>query len=141
MTLEKLLLLPVVLHFFMTVALGVVMGRARFAAVAGGRAKLSEVVLNSRAWPSDVLKISNNFDNQFQIPMLWYALVAFSLLTGTVDSVLVVLSWVFAASRLVHTIIHTGGNKLPQRFYAYLVGITVLTLMWAWFSARYFVIG
>lgn len=141
MTAEKLLLLPVIIHFFMTFAIAGMMGRARFTAVRSGRVKRSDIVNNSKAWPEDVLKIGNNFDNQFQLPMLWYACIGFALITGMVDTLLVVLAWVFLASRMAHSFVHVGGNTLPLRFYVYLAGFAVLMLMWLWFSLKYFVIG
>ncbi len=141
MNLEKWFLLPVFLHFVMVFVIAVMMGRARFEGVSSGRVKRADIVTNSNNWPDDILKISNNFNNQFQAPMLWYALTAFSLITKTVDPVLVGLSWIFLASRFAHSFIHLTSNKLPDRFYAYLVGVTVLGVAWLWFAYRYFVAG
>jgi hypothetical protein len=138
---EKWLLLPVFLHFFMLVVVGVVMGRARFAGVADGRVKRDAIYNNSKAWPDDILKIGNNFDNQFQLPPYWYFCVVLVLLTGMVDKVLIALSWVFLMARLLHTIEHTGSNSLRRRFYFYLIGFVALTVMWLWFAVRFFVAG
>ncbi len=141
MSFEKWLLLPVVLHVLMTFCIGGLMGRARFQGVRSGQVKRVDIVNNSKAWPDYILKIGNNFDNQFQLPMMWYACVAFVLVTGSVDRALVLLSWVFFGARAAHAIEHIGQNALPRRFYFYLVGFLVLILMWLWFAARYFVIG
>lgn len=141
MTSMQWLLLPVFLHFALTVWVGVNMGGARRKAVYGGRVKRSDIIYNNRAWPDDILKWGSNFENQFQIPMLWYACIAFLLLTGLADVVSIVLAWLFLAARVVHTVIHTGGNKLPDRFYAFLAGFAVLIAMWAWFALRLYVLG
>jgi hypothetical protein len=141
MTLEKWLLLPVFLHFVMVFVIAVMMGRARFKAVSSGRVKRSDILVNSNNWPDDILQISNNFNNQFQAPMLWYALTAFALITKVVDPVLIALSWIFLLSRVAHSAIHLTSNKLPDRFYAYLLGVTVLGIAWLWFAYRFFVAG
>ncbi len=141
MTLEKWLLLPVVLHSVMVLVIGGMMGRARFRGGAEGKFKRSEIINNSNGYPPDIKKIGDNFNNQFQLPMLWYACVAFTMITGTVDRLLVALSWTFLVSRMLHTFNHVGANTLPARFYFYLVGFIALTVMWLWFTLRYFVIG
>ncbi len=141
MTHEKWLLLPVFLHFFMLVAIGGFTGRARFRGVSSGRVKRADIRNNSKGWPDDILKFGNNFDNQFQLPPYWYMCVTLILLTGMTDKVLIILSWVFLAGRMVHSVEHLGANKLPRRFYFYLVGFAALTLMWLWFGIRFFVTG
>jgi hypothetical protein len=137
-TAEKWFLLPIFLHFFMVFAVGVAMGRARFMAVRGGRVKRSDIISNNNNWPDDVRKFSSNFSNQFEVPIFWYALTAFALITKLVDPVLIALSWVFLFSRVAHTLIHITSNKLPDRFYAFVAGFVILAIAWLWFALRYF---
>ncbi len=141
MSTDKWLLMPVVLHFFLVVAIGGFMGNARFRSGAEGRFKRSDIINNSHGYPPDVKKIGDNFNNQFQLPVCWYACVAFVMITGVADVVLIALSWVFLGSRILHTINHTGVNTLPNRFYFYFVGFVALAIMWAWFAIRYFLSG
>lgn len=138
MTSEKWFVLPLLLHFMQVFVIGVMMGRARFKAVATGRAKRDEIEINDMAWPRDVLQISKNFNNQFQVPSIWYALSILVVVLKLVDPILIVLSWMFLASRLVHSAIHLTTNKLPDRFYAYLLGFFILAFMWLWFALKYF---
>jgi hypothetical protein len=141
MTADKWLLLPVVLHFFMVFAIGILMGRARIRGARLGQFKRADIINNSKGYPPGILKIGNNFDNQFQLPVSWYACVAFVLITAMTDAVLVGLSWLFLASRLTHAINQTGANTLPNRFYFYLVGYAALAAMWSWFALKYFVLA
>lgn len=110
-------------------------GRVRFAAIKAGRVGKA-AALDPRAWPDDVLKHGNNMNNQFETPTLFYALVLLALVLGFADGVLAVLAWVFVASRVVHTIIHTGSNVVSRRFRAFLVGTGALMLMTAWIAVR-----
>jgi hypothetical protein len=141
MTLDKWLLLPVFLHFLMVFFIGALMGRARFRGGAEGRFKRSDIINNSNGYPADIKKIGDSFNNQFQLPVSWYSCVAFVMITGTADRFLVLLSWVFLVSRVMHAANHIGANTLPQRFYFYLTGFIALAAMWIWFSIRYFVIA
>ena len=54
----------------------------------------------------------------FQLPVLFYVLTAFAMLTRKADLLFVVLAWVFVVTRLVHAAVHTGPNDLRQRFAA-----------------------
>lgn len=138
MNAQQALLLPVFLHMLMTVGLGVASGLARRKALLAGRARTREVVIDSRAWPEDVRKLGNNFDNQFQLPMLWYAGVAFTLILGLGDGVAVVLSWAFLVLRIGHSFVHVGRNVLVRRFYVFIAGAFVLTLYWLWLAYKVF---
>ena len=141
MTTEQLLLLPLFLHVVLITWVGVRSIRARVVSVMAGETKLKNIALNSGAWPDKVRKLGNNFDNQFDVPWLWYAVCAFLLITSKADFVSVVLSWGFFVSRVVHTYVHTGSNTVLHRMYAFLVGFALVFVMWAWFGIRFYVIG
>lgn len=138
MSLQQALLLPVFLHVLMTMGLGMATAFARRKAAYQGRVRLKDVALDSRAWPDDVRKLGNNFDNQFQMPMLWYAGVAFTLILGLADGVLVALSWAFLLLRLGHSFIHVGRNILIRRFFIFFAAATVLVLYWLWLAFKVF---
>lgn len=139
MNLQQALLLPVFLHVLMTMGLGVASARARREALLAGRARMKEVVIDSRAFPNDVRKLGNNYDNQFQLPLLWYAGIAFTLILGVVDNVLVALAWAFLALRVGHSFVHVGRNQLIRRFYVFTAGAVVLTAYWLWLAYKVFV--
>jgi hypothetical protein len=45
------------------------------------------------------------------------------------------------ASRILHSILHTGSNIVMQRGGAFLIGFVAVALMWLWFGLRLYVIG
>jgi hypothetical protein len=138
MTARQELLLPVFLHVLLTLALGVILCLARRNALKDGKARVREVVLDTRQWPDHVRKLANNFDNQFQLPMLWYAGVAFTLILGLADIVAVALSWAFLAARIAHSYVHIGRNILVRRFFVFVVGAMILSLYWLWLALQVF---
>ena len=141
MTLTQALVLPAFVHVALVAAVGLRMGQARVRAAQSGQVRMRDVALDGSKWPDGVRKFANNYQNQFEVPVLYYALLGLLLATGLGDGVAVALSWGFAASRIVHSVIHTGTNVVLWRFRAFLAGFVFLMLMWAWFGLRLFVIG
>jgi hypothetical protein len=141
MTVTQLLLLPVFLHVMLTAWVGIRTVLARIASVKGGKTRIKDIALNNKAWPADIVKLGNNFDNQFDVPMMWYGCCALLLATGLADIAAVVLSWTFIGFRIAHSLVHTGSNNVPLRMRLFLASFAALALMWAWFGLRLFVIG
>lgn len=141
MTPLKLLLLPLFLHVLLVLWIGLRTVRARIASVKSGKVKLGEIATDNSAWPTEARKLSNNFDNQFDVPMLWYAACALIAATGLADAVGVFLSWLFLLLRVAHSVIHTGKNNVPRRMRVFLAGFAAVFMLWLWFGLRLFVIG
>ena len=128
-------LLAVFVQVTLTFVLLFWMGRARIASVRRGETRIGDIALEPN-WPPRVQQISNCYHNQFQLPVLFYALTALALILRKADLLFVVMAWLFVASRLVHAAIHTTSNKVSRRFTSFLVGAAVLLLMWVIFAAR-----
>jgi hypothetical protein len=129
-------LLPVFVQIGLTFFLMFWMGRVRLAAIRSGEVKIEAVALRQPAWPERATQVANTFHNQFELPILFYVLVALALLTRQADLLLVVLSWIFIAARLVHAYIYTTSNDIRHRFAIFLVGALVLVLMWTLFAVE-----
>lgn len=71
-----------------------------------------------------------NFDNQFQLPMLFLALVLFILQFGLVDDFFVVSCWSFVTLRYIHSFIHLTSNNVIHRLTAFALGAIVLFVCW-----------
>ena len=141
MTVAQLLLLPAFGHVALVMVTAARMGRGRVHAVRSGQVKLPDVELDPSKWPMGLRTLSNHYRNQFELPVLYYAVLALLLATNLADGVAIVLSWAFVGTRIVHSLIHTGGNVVIHRFYAFLAGFACLALLWAWFGIRLFLIG
>jgi hypothetical protein len=128
------ILLPVFVLVGLTFFLLFWTGRARFGAVRNGQTRVDQIALNEPAWPGPVQQVSNAFNNQFQLPLLYYILTAFAMMTRKADLLFVVMAWIFVASRYLHAFIHITTNYVRHRFTAYLVGMIVLMLMWIIFA-------
>lgn len=130
------LLYPVFVQIALTFVLLVAMGRARARSARRGEVKIKDIALGQRAWPDRVTQISNAFHNQLELPVLFYVLVAFVIITRTADTVLLLMAWAFVALRLLHAWIHVTHNNVIRRFYVYIAGGVVLIAMWVVFAVR-----
>ncbi len=131
-------LLPVFVLIGLTFLLLLWMGTSRLSSLRSGEVKVGDIALGERNWPKRVLQVQNSFHNQFELPVLFYVLVAFALITRKADMLFVVMSWMFVTSRLVHAAIHVTSNKVIWRFQAFAVGVLILSLMWIIFGIRVF---
>jgi hypothetical protein len=141
MAVTQWLLAPVFIHVALTTWIGRQTVISRIASVRAGETRIRDIAVDSTAWPDKVRARGNNFDSQFDLPMMWYASVAMMLATGLADWVAVVLSWAFAGLRIGHSYIHTGSNHVPTRMRVYVAGFGCVAAMWAWFGLRLYVIG
>lgn len=128
------ILAPVFVQVTLTFLLLFYMGRARYGAINRKEVLFDDAALGQTRWPPKAQQISNAFHNQLEIPVLFYVLVAFALITGLTGTVFVVLSWLFVLSRLAHAFIHVTSNNVRYRGPAYLVGVVALMAMWISFA-------
>jgi hypothetical protein len=112
------------------------MARTRINAFKAGQVKVADVALGQANWPPKAQQVSNNYNSQFQIPVLFYGLVVLAIITKHADFLFVVMSWLFVVSRLVHSYIHVTSNYVRYRFNAFAVGVLILLIMWILFAVR-----
>jgi hypothetical protein len=130
------ILLPVFVQVALTFILLMRLGSGRLRTLSAGKTKVRDIALGESNWPADVTQVGNCFNNQFQLPMLFYVLVVLALFLHKADLLFVIMSWIFVISRIVHAGVHITSNNVNQRFAAYTVGMVVLLLMWAIFAVR-----
>jgi hypothetical protein len=122
------LIYPALFQIFWTLVVLVIMFRARQEAFRSGT-RLKDIAVTSEAWPQKARLAQNNFANQFETPVLFYALVMFAIQTGATGWIMQGLAWAYVASRVVHTLIHTGANNVKQRALVFTVGLVALLAM------------
>ena len=86
--------------------------------------------------PGETAQIGNAFNNQFQMPLLFFVLVIFTLMTGKQDYLFIICEWLFVLLRLGHAYVHVTSNNVPRRFQLYVAGTLLLMLMWIWYAIR-----
>jgi hypothetical protein len=132
----QMVLLPVFVQIGLTFALLLWMAGARRGALVGGETKIRDIALGQQNWPIRATQIGNCYRNQFELPVLFYALIALALPLRHADLVIVMLSWVFVVTRFVHAGIFVSSNDLGRRSLAWFAGVLVLLAMWLYFALK-----
>lgn len=125
----KMIFLPVLLQVLLTVYAYVLLVRVKAQAMKAGLVNKERLGLHDDAWPDSVLKINNNIGNQFEIPILFYVLVIVLFSVGAASVFAQIVAWLFAASRVVHLIVHTGSNYVPLRRNVFTFGILMILVL------------
>jgi hypothetical protein len=133
-----MVLLPVLVQVALTFAMLFWMARVRARSIKSGETKIRDIALGQSAWPTKPQQISNNYNSQFQVPVLFYVVVILALFTRTADLIFVVLSWLFVLARIGHTYVHTTSNHVPTRFNVFAVGVFLLLITWVYFAFKIF---
>ena len=120
---------PVLAQVLLTLTMFIVLGARKAKAVKAGEVNRKQAALNNRVWPEDVVKVSNNIANQFEVPVLFYVLCLVLYSINAVGVVAIVLAWLFALCRFAHAYVHIGSNYVPTRLRLFLLGCRVLIAM------------
>jgi len=132
----QMVLLPVFVQVALTFALLFWMASVRRGSVSRGETKIRDIALGQPNWPDQPTQISNSYNSQFQIPLLFYVVVILAWITRQADAVFVVLEWLFVLLRIGHAYVHTTSNYVPTRFKVFAAGIFVLLIMWIYFAFK-----
>jgi len=74
--------------------------------------------------------LEHNYSNLFEVPILFYTIVAIAIATQHIDETLVMLAWIFVGFRIAHTIIHVAYNHILHRLVAFFFAYVTVGIMW-----------
>lgn len=113
------------------------LGTIRLPMVMKGEVRIDDIALERKAWPKREWQASNAFDNQFQLPVLFYVGAGLALYLGP-TAFEVVLAWLFVVTRYIHAFVHVTDNHVIRRFAAYFAGLAILCVLWLDLVVRLF---
>ena len=76
---------------------------------------------------------ADNFRNLFEAPVLFYVLCLALTITQLTSPWMLGATWLYVATRALHSAIHCTTNRVKHRFRAYVASSAVLVGMWAAF--------
>ena len=132
----QMVLLPVFVLVGLTFFLLLYMVTARNKASKGRETRLKDIAVRQANWPERVAQIGDCFSNQFEVPVLFYILIALALPLRHADLFIVLMSWVFVVTRFAHAGIFVTSNNVRQRGLAWFAGVLVLLAMWIYFALK-----
>ena len=86
--------------------------------------------------PGYLLQAEQHYNNLFETPVLFYAVVLVAFITQQVDQFGVILAWCYVLTRLAHAWIHLGKNNVLQRRNIFIVSTLLLTMLWGYTFVR-----
>jgi hypothetical protein len=86
--------------------------------------------------PAGTAAVASAYNSQFQLPVLFYVLVVLAYMLRKADYLFVLLSFGFAAARIVHAYVVVTSGEARLRYGVFAAGAVVLALMWASFAVR-----
>src|SRR3954466_7541958 len=132
----QMVLLPVFVQVGLTFALLIAMAMGRRRALVSGETKIRDIALREPNWPKRATQVANCFSNQFELPVLFYVLIALALPLRHADLFIVLMSWVFVVTRFAHAGVFVTSNDLRQRSSIWLASVLVLLAMWIYFALK-----
>ncbi len=128
----NLIFAPVLIQILLTIAGYIGLAIAKASAVKNKQVNEARRGLYDDAWPERVIQINNNIRNQFELPVLFYALCFMLWALQAVTTPALIIAWLFVISRLLHAYIHTGSNYVPLRRNVFMFAtlmVLIMTLM------------
>lgn len=128
---DKWLVLVMALQVVLTSGIMVLMGRRRFKAAQNKEFHYQAFRTMDLAGANEgVITASRNFDNLFQMPVLFFVGVLTVLHFQLADFIFVMLAAVYVALRLLHSLVHVTSNHVRKRFNLFLLSCVVLWAFW-----------
>jgi hypothetical protein len=131
-----MVLLPLFVQVGLTFALLIWMVGLRRQTLVAGETKIRDIALGQPNWPQRATQVGNCYRNQFELPLLFYLLIALALPLRHADLFIVLMSWVFVVTRFAHAGVFVNSNDLGRRSMAWLAGVLVLLVMWIYFALK-----
>ncbi len=137
--LPDIILLPVFGHLMSVFFLFVMVSIKRMQAVGRGEIQTDDLAHKTNE-PEASRRWANNLNNQFEVPTLFYALIALLYATGSVNWIYVAFAFLFLFGRIVHTIVQVTGDNVSLRGKVFTINFLALACMWLilfmdrWFS-------
>jgi hypothetical protein len=138
MSLAAAVLAPVFAQVALVIVLLFAMAALRMRDIRSGAVRPQEIALGQPLWPAQTTKVAKCFSNQFEAPVLFYALTALQWTLGAVDQVSIGLAWAFVISRYIHAVEFTTSNVVMRRGAIYALGMLILLADWILLAIRVF---
>ena len=122
---QTLIFQPMILQAALMVCVGYWLIWARVGSVARKKVDMKSVAQNG--WQGWMKQAGDNFSNQHELPLLFFALCIILFLTNSVTHLALTLAWIFVISRIIHAFIHLSFNHIMTRFMVFFIGVLSLT--------------
>lgn len=122
---------PMVVMVLLILLIGVVAVKARFASVKNGELSPKYFkLMHGENVPVSVIKTTRCFNNQFEIPVLFYVVCTLYISLGVENLVGIIFAWLFVAFRYFHAYVHLTYNHVMHRMLAFWLAFICVIILW-----------
>ncbi|MGH1487589.1 MAG: MAPEG family protein [Cellvibrionaceae bacterium] len=115
----------------LTFVVGAVTVKVRFASVKSRKVSAKYFkLMHGTDVPEMVTKTTRCFNNQFEIPVLFYTAGTLYISLGLESLVGLVFAWLFVMLRCIHAYIHLTYNHLLHRMLSFWFAFIAVIVMW-----------
>ena len=122
------ILWPMLAQIFWTIMLYAWLTWARTQAVRRGEVDYSCFELG-REEPRAIARITRNLANQFELPVIFYAVVVLLVALDEVATIDVVAAWAFVAGRIIHSLVQTLTDKIELRGRVFMINFLAVCVL------------
>lgn len=123
------ILTPVVAQMILMILIAFWLVWARVGSIARGKVTMKDV--SRDGWQGWIKNAGDNYSNQFELPVLFYAACFTLYFTNSVSDHAVHLAWAFVILRIIHAGVHLTFNHIMTRFVVFFLGaIALMALVW-----------
>jgi hypothetical protein len=128
---QESILVPMIALVGLTFSVLLLIPYKRFKAGRIGRVMVDDFKFGeSNNVPPDVSIPNRNLMNLLEMPVLFYVACLTIYVTSNIDTVLLLLAWLYFALRVVHSIVHLTYNKVFHRLTVYAASNVILAIIW-----------
>jgi hypothetical protein len=100
---------------------------ARQRALKAGEVKYDDFARHDE--PHHVARIAYNLANQFELPVIFYAVVVLLIARNNVTAVDTIAAWIFVAGRVIHSLVQCLSDNVPLRGQVFLINVAGVAVL------------
>ena len=127
---QNLILYPAMAMLLLNFVVAVILLKRRIKAVQEGLNPAYFRFNRGAKLPDQLLTAEQHYQNMHEMPMAFFVMIVLVYLAVEVNLFFLIIAWAYVIFRVIHTIIHLGGNNILWRRNAFVASFIVLSLMW-----------
>lgn len=130
-TTEASMLYPMFAMVMLTLIVGIITVKVRFASVKNREVAIKYYsLMEGENIPDIITKTTRHLNNQFEVPVLFYVVATLYISLGLESSLANIIAWAFVISRYIHSYIHLTYNHIIHRMVAFWVAFVCVIALW-----------
>lgn len=128
---DTLLLYPMFVMVVLTFVIACIAVKARFTSVKNKTVRASYYrLMNGQEIPDVITKTTRNFNNQFEVPTLFYVVCSLYIFWDINSYFALIIAWLFVILRIIHSYIHLTYNHVLHRMLAFWFSLLCVMGLW-----------